>query len=113
MPRYGRSRGAVCFYDDLFILTVFCNDFLNAVNRIQKAADRIIVIECLNEQRDVLRHINAAVPLTVKQLLWLVYKIGGEYFIYFTVGIVLIELFKALNKKTEGGEDEYSARSLS
>ena len=50
------------------MIAVFCQDFLDTFYRIQQLADGIIVIQCIDNQRDVFAHVTAYILIYLLRL---------------------------------------------
>ena len=74
------SVAAVSFWDYLFLILahVVCYTAFDSVYRIQKVADRSIMIQGINDQCDVFAHITADVVWLLKKLRCLVNQVGSK-----------------------------------
>ena len=104
-----RAVSLFCMYGKL-LLEFAC---LDAIHQSMDTSDRIeqigggsVAVEGVNDIRDILAHIDLAVPFTGEKLGCTVDQVGGVDAVKQTFLVAGVELFKTCGEQTEGGEDE-------
>ena len=75
---------------------IFVDDVVNAVDRIQDAADRSVVVQGIDHERDIFAHITVNIIRTFKQLRSLIDQVGGQDGVEAAFFICLIEFFQSV-----------------
>ena len=91
----------VNYYLFLILAHVVCYTAFNSVYRIQEVADRIIMIQGINDQCDVFAHITADVVWLLKKLRCLVNQVGSEEFVEVAFFVSIIEFIKTVCEESE------------
>ena len=63
---------------DFLVILKLAQNLLNPVYRVQQAADGGIVVQGINQQRNILAHIAADIVRTLQQVGLLIDKVGGD-----------------------------------
>ena len=74
---------------------------VNLFDRIEEDADRFIMVQCVDDEGTVLRHVNKTVPFSFKKGRGIVNKIRREDLVEKTILICFVESFKSRGEKTE------------
>ena len=87
---------------------------MDPLDRIEKLADGIVMVEGVDDVGNVFAHIDLYVPLTLQQVRTAVYEVGGEHTVQHAVGIRLIKFIKSVGEQTESskGKDTLGALFL-
>ena len=67
------------------------------------------MVQRIDQQCDVFRHIYLAVPLSLEQFRCAVNQIGGKYFLKVAFFVCLIKRIQSVGEETEGCADEQAA----
>ena len=94
------------------MLRLSVQQIVDTGHRIQKSADGLIVIQCIDDVRNVLAHIYLMIPLTGQKLRRAVHQVGGEHFIDDALLKRFIEDLQAVAEQTESDEEEDAAGAL-
>ena len=78
----------------------------DSVCRIQKVADRHIMIQRINDQCDIFAHIACDVIRFGEKLRCLINKVCSKKFIKDTVLVSFVKFFHSFGEETEGGTDK-------
>ena len=111
MPKFLRHL-SLCYFlklhFDLTALTrlVLLHKIVDSLHGVKKRADRVVMIECVDDVRHVLAHIDLAIPRSLDQTRAMIDKIGGKDLVNKAICVSLVKLIKALGKETEGSKVE-------
>ena len=100
-----------------FLLYFFCGaeafldeEVVYSVLRVEKLADRGVVVQSVDNIGDVLRQINFDIPLALLELGGSVDEVGGEHLVDKAAIVCLVESLKSVAEQAEAGADEDSSR---
>ena len=93
---------------------VLCNDLLDSFAGIQQVADGAVVVQGINDVRNVLAEVAADIPFSLKQLRRLIDQVRGKYSADQSFLIGQIKKLQSSCEQTEGGcyEDAVCLASL-
>lgn len=84
------------------VFLIFGQTLLDPAVGIQSRADGGVVVEVIDQKRDILGNITAYIPLAGKEFGILVGTVGGDHFVDSAVLISLVKGGKAIGEHTEG-----------
>ena len=85
---------------------MFYHQFIDPLHWIQQFADRGIVVERINEKRDIFAHIAVYIIFFAEKLVRLVYSVGGKQSVEFASLKGFVEFFHSVGEETKGGAHE-------
>ena len=94
------------------MLCLSVQQIVDTGHRIQEGADRLVVIQSVDDIGHILTHIYLMVPLACQKFRRAVYQIGGEHLIDDALLECFIEDLQTVTEQTEGDEQEDAAGSL-
>lgn len=82
-PKFERTRDYLqgLFLDPGKLIVMLRQEFLNALQRIQKAAQGSIMIQGINDVRQIFTHVTVDIVWFLQQFRSLINQVGGQYII--------------------------------
>ena len=72
----------------------------------QGRAQGYVVVEGVDDGRQIFAHIRLQIPGAVKELLGTVVQVGGDYVVEIPLGIVVVEFLQAVGEQAEGAAED-------
>ena len=85
----------------LMLAHVICYAAFDSVYRIQKVADRGIMVQRINDQSNIFAHIAADVVWLLKKLRCLVNQVGSKEFVEVAFLVSIVKFIKTIGKESE------------